>query len=115
MGDKRLPRSKGILGIAPFLASTFPIFAAQNNNLSLSSSSAEQQSALTGQEVFQTNISQKPRDKTITYQVERGDTLGTVANKFGISENTIRWANNLNSDTLTVGQSLQILPVSGIA
>src|SRR5260221_12047249 len=57
----------GVLGIgvliAPFLANTFPIFASQNNDLSLTSSSAEQQSALTGQEVFQTNVSQKPRDK----------------------------------------------------
>jgi murein DD-endopeptidase MepM/ murein hydrolase activator NlpD len=109
----------GVLGIgvliAPFLANTFPVFATQDNALSLASSSAEKQSALTGQEVFQTNISSKPRDKIITYQVERGDTLGTVANKFGISANTIRWANNLNSDTLTVGQSLQILPVSGVA
>lgn len=109
----------GVLGvgvlIAPFLANTFPIFAAQNNDLSLASSSAEKQSALTGQEVFQTDISSKPRDKIITYQVERGDTLGTIANKFGISSNTIRWANNLSSDTLTVGQSLQILPVSGVS
>src|ERR1700729_3891338 len=109
----------GVLGIgvliAPFLANTYPIFADQNNNLSLASSSAEKQSALTGEEVFKTDISSKPRDKIITYQVERGDTLGTVANKFGISENTIRWQNNLSTDTLTVGQSLQILPVTGIA
>lgn len=109
----------GVLGIgvlvAPFLANTFPIFAAQNNDLSLASSSAEKQSALTGQEVFQTNISSKPRDKIITYQVERGDTLGTIANKFDVSANTIRWANNLSTDTLTVGQSLQILPVSGVS
>jgi murein DD-endopeptidase MepM/ murein hydrolase activator NlpD len=109
----------GVLGVgvlvAPFLATTFPIFAAQNNDLSLASSSAEKQSALTGQEVFKTDISSKPRDKIITYQVERGDTLSTVANKFGISENTIRWQNNLSTDTLTVGQSLQILPVTGIA
>ena len=109
----------GVLGVgvlvAPFLATTFPIFAAQNNDLSLASSSAEKQSALTGQEVFKTDISSKPRDKIITYQVERGDTLSTVANKFGISENTIRWENNLSTDTLTVGQSLQILPVTGIA
>jgi murein DD-endopeptidase MepM/ murein hydrolase activator NlpD len=109
----------GVLGvgviIAPFLATSFPIFAAQNNDLSLASSSAEKQSALSGQEVFKTDISSKPRDKIITYQVERGDTLSTVANKFGISENTIRWDNNLSTDTLTVGQSLQILPVSGIA
>ncbi|HSX08580.1 MAG TPA: peptidoglycan DD-metalloendopeptidase family protein [Candidatus Saccharimonadales bacterium] len=109
----------GVLGvgvlIAPFLATTYPIFASQNTDLSLASSSAEKQSALSGEEVFKTNISSKPRDKVITYQVERGDTLGTVANKFGISENTIRWQNNLSSDTLTVGQSLEILPVTGIA
>lgn len=109
----------GVLGlgvlVAPFLANTYPIFASQSTDLSLATSSAEKQSALTGQEVFQTNVSQKPRDKVITYQVERGDTLASVADKFGISENTIRWANNLNTDTLTIGQSLQILPVSGIA
>jgi len=109
----------GVLGIgvliAPFLAYTYPIFASQNNDLNLASSSAEKQSALTGEEVFKTDISQKPRDKIITYQVERGDTLESVANKFGISDNTIRWGNNLNTDTLTVGQSLKILPVSGIA
>jgi murein DD-endopeptidase MepM/ murein hydrolase activator NlpD len=109
----------GVLGvgvlIAPFLANTYPILAAQNNDLNLASSSAEKQSALTGEEVFKTNISQKPRDKIITYQVQRGDTLASIADKFGISENTIRWANKLDSDTLSVNQSLQILPVSGIA
>ena len=109
----------GVLGIgvliAPFLATTYPIFAAQNNDLNLASSSAEKQSALTGEEVFKTDISQKPRDKIITYQVQRGDTLASVSNKFGISENTIRWANNLTTDSLKIGQELKILPVTGIA
>jgi murein DD-endopeptidase MepM/ murein hydrolase activator NlpD len=109
----------GVLGfgvlIAPFLANSYPIFAAQNTTPALASSSTQKQSALTGEEVFQTNISQKPRSKIITYQVERGDTLSSVANKFGISEDTIRWQNNLSTDTLTVSQSLQILPVSGTA
>jgi len=109
----------GVLGIgvlvAPFLADTYPIFGAQNTNLALASSSAAKQSALSEGDVFQTNISQKPRNKIITYSVERGDTLENIAQKFGISEDTIRWENNLNSDTLTIGQSLQILPVTGIA
>jgi murein DD-endopeptidase MepM/ murein hydrolase activator NlpD len=109
----------GVLGvgviIAPFLANTFPIFAAQDNTLSLASSSAEKQSALTGEEVFKTDISQKPRDKIITYQVQRGDTLASVANKFDISENTIRWENNLTTDTLKIDQELKILPVTGVA
>src|SRR6266436_5152774 len=71
----------GVLGvgvlIAPFLADTYPIFAAQSKTPVLASSSAQKQSALTGEDVFQTNVSQKPRDKVITYTIERGDTLAT--------------------------------------
>ncbi len=109
----------GVLGvgvlIAPFLANTYPIFASQSTPPPLASSSAEKQSALTGEEVFQTSVSEKPRDKIITYQVERGDTLATIARKFGISEDTIRWENNLASNILSVGDTLKILPVTGVA
>src|SRR6266576_3032220 len=108
----------GVLGvgvlIAPFLADTYPIFASQTTTPALASS-AEKQSALTGEDVFKTNVSQKPRDKVITYTVERGDTIGTIAQKFGISEDTIRWENNMKNDDLSIGDTLQILPVSGIA
>ncbi len=108
----------GVLGvgvlIAPFLADTYPIFASQTTTPALASS-AEKQSALTGEDVFKTNVSQKPRDKVITYTVERGDTIGTIAQKFGISEDTIRWENNMKTDDLSIGDTLQILPVSGIA
>ncbi|MFZ2126178.1 MAG: LysM peptidoglycan-binding domain-containing protein [Candidatus Microsaccharimonas sp.] len=49
-----------------------------------------------------------------SYTVQAGDTVDTLAAKFGISKDTIKWANNLTSDALTVGQSLQILPRTGI-
>ncbi|HVB97341.1 MAG TPA: LysM peptidoglycan-binding domain-containing protein [Chloroflexota bacterium] len=49
------------------------------------------------------------------YQVQNGDTLADLANRFDISENTIVWANDLSSDgTLAPGQQLTILPVSGV-
>ena len=48
------------------------------------------------------------------YVVQKGDTLSEVAAKFEVNEDTIRWANNLTSDTLRVGQELEILPVDGI-
>lgn len=55
------------------------------------------------------------RNQVITYTVQPGDTLGRVANDFGISVNSLVWANNLkDSDYLTSGQELKIPPVSGV-
>jgi LysM repeat protein len=49
------------------------------------------------------------------YEVKAGDNLTSVAANFGISINTLLWANNLTSSSkLKVGQKLIILPVSGI-
>jgi len=62
----------------------------------------------------QTEISEKPRDQVITYTVTPGDTLSTVAEKFGVSVDTVKWANDLKRDSLTVGQELKIPPVTGI-
>ncbi len=49
-----------------------------------------------------------------TYVVREGDTIGAIAEMFKISTNTIRWANNLTSNTLKLGQELVILPISGV-
>lgn len=54
--------------------------------------------------------------KAITeYEVGSGDTLSGVASKFGISLNTVLWANDLNSRSLIQpGQKLVILPTTGV-
>lgn len=62
-----------------------------------------------------TSISEKPRSEIIDYEVKSGDTLSGVANKFNISVDTIKWANDLSSDSIKPGQTLKILPVSGVA
>ncbi|EKD87497.1 MAG: lipoprotein precursor, partial [uncultured bacterium] len=62
----------------------------------------------------QTQISEKPRDQVITYTVEGGDTLAKIAEKFAVSIDTIKWANDLKRDSLSVGQELKIPPVTGI-
>jgi LysM repeat protein len=50
-----------------------------------------------------------------TYQTEAGDTLAAIARRFGVSTDTLRWANNLpDADKLAVGQELTVLPVSGV-
>jgi murein DD-endopeptidase MepM/ murein hydrolase activator NlpD len=47
------------------------------------------------------------------YVVRKGDTLSEIAKMFGVSTNTIVWANDVNAKTLKEGQVLVILPVSG--
>jgi surface antigen len=49
-----------------------------------------------------------------SYKVQPGDTLGSIAAQFNITSDTIRWANNIDGDTLKPGQNLVILPISGI-
>ncbi len=48
------------------------------------------------------------------YEVKKGDTLADVAKLFNVSRNTIIWANDLKSQTLTPGDVLLILPMTGI-
>ena len=60
----------------------------------------------------------EPEDtkKVITeYIVEEGDNLSSIADKFGISLDTLFWANDLNKNSLLkIGQELIIPPVSGV-
>lgn len=61
-----------------------------------------------------TVISEKARFEIIEYTVTTGDTLSTVAEKFGVSVDTIKWANDLKGERLSIGQTLKIPPVTGI-
>jgi LysM repeat protein len=48
------------------------------------------------------------------YVVRSGDTLPQIAKTFGITENTIKIANDMTGSKLKEGQRLIILPVSGV-
>lgn len=63
---------------------------------------------------FRTDYSKKPRD-TFFYEVKDGETLASISNKFDISVDTIKWANNLTSDVIKPKEKLKILPVTGVA
>ncbi|OGG32102.1 hypothetical protein A3I51_01600 [Candidatus Gottesmanbacteria bacterium RIFCSPLOWO2_02_FULL_38_8] len=97
----------------PVIAEYYPTAELNNGQLEetsediLASSSAEELSTTT-------EISDKPRFEIIDYEVAKGDTLGTIAEKFGISVDTIKWANSLKTEKLIPGQSLRIPPVTGI-
>lgn len=54
------------------------------------------------------------RDGLLIYKVQKGDTLSKIAASFGISVNTIFWANSKLSSNIRPGQEIVILPVSGV-
>lgn len=49
------------------------------------------------------------------YVVQKGDTLLSIADKFGVSKDTIMWANGIKNESyLKIGQELEILPINGV-
>ncbi|MDO8564994.1 MAG: M23 family metallopeptidase [bacterium] len=48
------------------------------------------------------------------YVVREGDTLSVIAKMFGVSNNTIVWANNIKGGVIRPGDELVILPISGV-
>lgn len=53
-------------------------------------------------------------DQISLYVVHQGDTLPAIAKMFGVSVNTIRWGNDIKGNSITPGQTLVILPISGV-
>lgn len=58
----------------------------------------------------------RPKSSTISiYVVREDDTLSGIGEMFGVSANTILWANDLpKGSKLQIGQTLTILPVTGV-
>lgn len=71
---------------------------------------------LTREAVPITLIPERPRMDVVEHTVVAGDTLYGIAKKYGLSAETIMFANGLekNPDLLRLGQKLVILPVNGI-
>ena len=54
------------------------------------------------------NIPTKVSENVTTYMVQKGDTLYSIANKFGTTVDEIKSLNSLTSNTLQIGQILNI-------
>lgn len=54
-------------------------------------------------------------DEISIYTVREGDTLGTISEMFDISQNTVRWANDIDvKGKIKPGQDLVILQIDGV-
>jgi surface antigen len=49
-----------------------------------------------------------------SYTTVNGDTLSSLASKFGVTSDSIRWSNGLSSEKIPAGKQLVIPPVSGV-
>lgn len=105
--------SLGVL-ISPLITQENP-FSENENLLTFAQDLSSEQQNLAPQDVFQTQLSEKPRSEIVTYTVQKGDTLSGIAQKFGVSEDTLKWRNSLRNDSITVGDTIEILPVTGVA
>lgn len=58
---------------------------------------------------------EEKRTRVLAYTVREGDTPSTVAARFGVSTNTVLWANGISDgDIIGIGDILVIPPVTGV-
>ncbi|MBI4300385.1 MAG: M23 family metallopeptidase [Chloroflexi bacterium] len=92
---------------------TFDKTSQEEPNFLVSAMSAAPSEAKTAEPAAQEKPAEEKRPTV--YTVAGGDTLSAIGRRFGITQETIIWANSLtNSDFVKVGQELKIPPIDGV-
>ncbi len=109
--------TSGVMGGDSLLASSFPSATGSADPRQIQTFDPNAQGITLNSLIdFKTSVSSKPRSEIIDYEVKSGETISQIAEKFGVSTDTIKWANDLESkDSIKPGDKLKILPVSGVA
>ncbi len=56
----------------------------------------------------------KSRQDIASYTTQEGDTISSIAEKFGVTTDTIKWSNSLTTESLRPGIVLTISPANGL-
>lgn len=108
--------TSGVFGGQSLISTSYPGIGGPDPRFTLAFEPFPNGPVIEGFQDPHTDISQKPRSEIVEYEVESGDTISSIAKKFGISADTIKWANDLtNMNQLKPGQALKVLPVSGVS
>lgn len=108
--------ASGTFGGAELVESSFPGMGAQDPRYIETFDPFASGISLETLTRFRTDISDKPRSEIIEHTVEGGETLSSIGVKYGVSSESIMWANSLTDEKgIKPGQKLKILPVSGVA
>lgn len=57
---------------------------------------------------------QKSKRDIISYTAVAGDTISSIAGRFGVNPQSVRWSNNINGESVAPGRVLMIPPANGI-
>ncbi len=88
--------------------------ATNNDSISSAASSKQAKTAIDNsnakndQKVNTPSKPKTPKAKTVTHKVRKGESLGKIASKYGVTIKAIRNANNIKGNTIYAGQRLKI-------
>ncbi|MBI2591960.1 LysM peptidoglycan-binding domain-containing protein [Candidatus Saccharibacteria bacterium] len=57
---------------------------------------------------------QRSKQAIIRYEAKAGDTITSIANKYGVTADSVSWSNSLSGSSLTAGTKLVVPPVNGL-
>jgi surface antigen len=103
--------------LAVNVATTANLSVSSNvSNKSISMSAKEELAQVDDTVIVKPQIAQptEAAEVVTSYYTVEGDSVGTIADKFGISEQTVRWANNLTGDNVAVGITLTVPSIDGV-
>lgn len=107
--------TSGVFGGQSLISASYPGIGGPDPRFVLAFEPFPNGPILQGLQDTHTDISQKPRSEVIEHKVKEGQTLSGIAQEYGITTDTIKWANNLTTDQIKQGQILKVLPVTGVA
>jgi surface antigen len=94
------------------LPETTPITNQADSQAAELAMSATSSSVVAKPQVIATAL--KSRANITSYVTLPGDTVATIAAKYGITSNSILWSNDLRTNTVAAGQKIVIPPITGI-
>jgi len=103
--------------VASSVASTLNLSVQDNvQNLAVSLNAKTELAQTTTTFISKPQIVQQDtgRRGIVAYSSVNGDTVKSVAAKYGISEDSVRWANNLTTDAIPGGRTLTLPGVTGV-
>lgn len=103
--------------IASDLAETTQLSVAPNvANLAVSTEIKSQLTQASDEVIAKPQVLQPTTNNrsVVNHTVSAGETATSIGAKYGVNADTVKFANNLTSDTVGEGKVLQILPVDGV-